>query len=149
MKERDESWTKMYFRSIGFSAVQPGQNDSGMALLGALFSENRELQLKRAFASQIGDMRMAVGALSGKEGSTILTERNRVALEKLDEILKQGKRTVGVFYGAAHLPDMEERLLDRGFTRGETTWLEAWNLRDASAKPKSKDAEEAPAAKRQ
>ncbi|HEV7281548.1 MAG TPA: hypothetical protein VGN57_15205 [Pirellulaceae bacterium] len=141
MKERDESWTKMYFRSIGFSAVQPGQNESGMALLGALFSENRELQLKRAFASQIGDMRMAVGALSGKEGSTILTERNRVALEKLDEILKEGKRTVGVFYGAAHLPDMEKRLLERGFTRGETTWLEAWNLRDPSDDAKSKAAQ--------
>lgn len=137
MKDRNESWTKMYFRSIGFSAVQPGQNDSGAALLGALFSGNRELQFKRAFAAQMGDMKVAVGGLSGKNGSTILTERNRVALEKLDEILEQGKTNVGVFYGAAHLPDMEKRLLERGFTRGETTWLEAWNLRDPSNEPES------------
>lgn len=140
MKDRNESWTKMYFRSIGFSAVQPGQNDSGAALLGALFSGNRELQFKRAFAAQMGDMKVAVGGLSGKNGSTILTERNRVALEKLDEILEQGRTNVGVFYGAAHLPDMEKRLFERGFKRGETIWLEAWNLRDPSEKAKSEDA---------
>jgi hypothetical protein len=148
MKERDESWTKMYFRSVGFSAVQPGQNEAGFAILGALFAQNRELQLKRAFASQIGDMKVAVGALGGKDGSTILTERNRVAFEKLDEILGEGKKSVGVFYGAAHLPDMEKRLLERGFERGEITWLEAWNLRDSSEKAESKDAK-SPAADKQ
>jgi hypothetical protein len=137
MKERNESWTKMYFRSVGFSAVQPGQNEAGFAILGALFAQNRELQLKRAFASQIGDMKVAVGALGGKDGSTILTERNRVAFEKLDEILGEGKKSVGVFYGAAHLPDMEKRLLERGFERGEIAWLEAWNLRDPSDKANS------------
>lgn len=142
MKERNESWTKMYFRSVGFSAVQPGQNEAGFAILGALFAENRELQLKRAFASQIGDMKVAVGALGGKDGSTILTERNRVAFEKLDEILGEDKKSVGVFYGAAHLPDMEKRLLERGFTRGEITWLEAWNLRDSSAKEAAPAADE-------
>ena len=100
--------------------------------------------LKRAFAEQLGDMRMAVGALGGKEGSTILTERNRVALEKLDEILKDGDRVVGVFYGAAHLPDMEERLLARGFVRDQTTWLEAWDLRDPKDSSKEKSADEEP-----
>lgn len=145
MKDRGESWSKMYFRSVGFGAVQQSQNDAtGFGMLAALFSSNRELQLKRAFAEQLGDMRMAVGALGGKEGSTILTERNRVALEKLDEILKDGDRVVGVFYGAAHLPDMEERLLARGFVRDQTTWMEAWDLRDPKDSSKEKSADEAP-----
>jgi hypothetical protein len=67
--------------------------------------------------------------LEGKDGSTILTERNRKAFEVLDRELKAGKKKLGVFYGAAHLPDMEKRLLnDFGMKRSGERWVTAWSL---------------------
>ena len=52
------------------------------------------------------------------------------ALEVLEEQLKAGKRRIGIFYGAGHLPGMERRLIaDFGLKRSNVHWIEAWNLR--------------------
>ena len=56
----------------------------------------------------------------------IVGERNRVAFEVLDKQLAAGKKKLAIFYGAAHLPDMEQRLIKRGFKRTSTKWLKAW-----------------------
>ena len=43
--------------------------------------------------------------------------------------LAAGKRRLGIFYGAGHLPDMEKRLeKDFGLKRQSTTWLTAWDM---------------------
>jgi hypothetical protein len=46
----------------------------------------------------------------------------------LDEQLHAGKEKLAIFYGAAHLPDMETRLLARGFRRTELEWVTAWDV---------------------
>ncbi len=70
-----------------------------------------------------------MAALNGPEGSTLVTERNKVALAKLDKQLSQGKQRIAIFYGAGHLPDMAERLAtDFNFHETGTRWLTAWNL---------------------
>jgi hypothetical protein len=81
-------------------------------------------------------------ALEGPEGSTIITERNKVALKKLAEQIASGKKKIAIFYGAGHLGDMEKRLLSNEFElkRSGEDWLDAWNLSKAPAKP----AEDAP-----
>ena len=36
---------------------------------------------------------------------------------------------IGIFYGVAHMPDLEERLLNEvGLTYKTTTWVDAWQL---------------------
>ena len=52
----------------------------------------------------------------------------------LDKQLAAGKKKIGVFYGAGHLPDMEKRLLaDFGLKRDSESWLVAWSLEPKKA----------------
>jgi hypothetical protein len=74
-------------------------------------------------------------ALEGPEGSTIITERNKVALKKLSEQIAAGKKKIAIFYGAGHLGDMEKRLAaDFQLKRKDEQWLDAWNLKAQRAK---------------
>ena len=57
----------------------------------------------------------------------ILDDRNRVALECLDEVqLVDPEASVALFYGAAHMPGLAEGLEIRGWTPvEEPSWLTA------------------------
>lgn len=138
MTDRGESFTKMFFKMMGYGMSQQGKagSTSEVDLLMALFSKNRAFKMKVAMAEQFDNMEGQMDVLSGPEGSTILTERNRKAFEVLDRELKAGKKKLGVFYGAAHLPDMEQRLIDDfGMKRSGERWVTAWSLTE---KPKEK-----------
>ena len=119
-------------------------------MLSALFAKDRPLQFKRIMAEQFENMEGSIAALDGPEGSTLITERNKKAFEVLTRELAAGKKRIGVFYGAGHLPDMEKRLLaDFGLKRSGEKWLAAWNLasapkKDDAKKPAPKDAAPAP-----
>jgi hypothetical protein len=67
---------------------------------------------------------------SGPEGSTLITERNKRALEVLQERIDAGDRKLAIFYGAGHLAEMDEQL-EKGFDMVPVgvEWLEAWDLR--------------------
>jgi hypothetical protein len=135
MKKRDESWLKLIGKAIGHSIAtgsDPGAGSSDIVLLANLFtSSSPALAWKRTLAPQFGDLDRSMAFLDGPDGSTIVTERNKVALKVLAEQLKTGKRRLAIFYGAGHLPDMEKRLVgDFKFKRGEQTWLAAWDLTD-------------------
>ena len=59
----------------------------------------------------------------------IIDARNQKAMDVLAEQIALGKKRIGIFYGAAHLPDFERRLLeDDKFVRVETRWITAWDL---------------------
>jgi len=141
MADRGESFMQMFFRLMGQGAAQQatggGSNDLGMLM--ALFSRDRAQRMKVIMAEQFENLEGQMAAFDGPEGSTIITERNKKAFEVLDRQLKNGKTKIGVFYGAGHLPDMEERLLnDFKMKRSdqEVQWVRAWSLE--SKKPKSK-----------
>jgi hypothetical protein len=134
MKNRDESFAKMYFRMIGTSlAYQSRMTAQGESadvdILKALMSDDRARMLKIALAKQLADMESLLSAFGGEEGSTLITERNKKALEVLKDQLAQGKKKIGIFYGAGHLNDMHERLQnDFKLDAAEITWLPAWKL---------------------
>lgn len=143
MKDRGESVFGMMFKMMGQGMAQQsraqakGANSFEGDMMAALFSSNRPLAMKRAFAEQFQNMEASMGAFTGKDGSTIITERNKVALQKLDEAIQAGKQKIAIFYGAGHLPDIEARLLsDFGLERREEHWLTAWNLADKPATAK-------------
>ncbi len=134
MQERDESFMKMYFRSIGQGlALQgtPGQV-SDLSLVIALFSKDRERRMKMILAQQFEQLDGLPDVMSGPEGSTIIHLRNDKALDVLEEQLKNASnKKIGVFYGAGHFDDMEAKMVERfKFKRLDEQWLDAWNLRE-------------------
>src|SRR5207302_791505 len=85
--------------------------------------------MKRILAEQFENFGGAIDAIEGPQGSTIISERNKVALKGLGEQIAAGKKTIAVFYGAGHLADMEKRLTtDFHLKRASERWLTAWNL---------------------
>jgi hypothetical protein len=104
------------------------QDIDPMALLGALSSEDSARQLKLILARQFEHMDEMVAGLEGPNGSVLVTERNKAALKVLKQQIAAGKKNLGIFYGAAHLKDMEKRLEDMGFTRDKVEYRVAWDL---------------------
>jgi hypothetical protein len=134
MKDKGESFLTMYFRLMGAGLAMQGATDpatsSDAAILMALFDKNRALSLKRLMAEQFEKMEIAMSALDGPEGSTLLAERNKVALKGLKKQLDAGKQKIAIFYGAGHLPDMAQRLeADFHLEPASTRWMRAWDLR--------------------
>ena len=105
-----------------------GADIDPMALLGALSSEDSARQLKLILAKQFEHMDEMVAGLEGPNGSVLLTERNKAALKVLKQQIAAGKKNIGIFYGAAHLKDMEKRLEEMGFTRDKVEYRVAWDL---------------------
>jgi len=140
MKERGESFFTMFMQLFMEGLAQQRANKQGgandLALLFAFFSSNRELALKRVMAQQFATTDI-FNNLGGEKGTTIITERNLIALEVLREQLAKGKKRIGIFYGAGHLADFSRRLVDDfGMKFTGEKWVEAWDLRAESRRPK-------------
>jgi hypothetical protein len=144
MADRGESLWTMIFRMVGYGIAQQNKNpEQAMEarLLAALFDKDRPLALKRVMADQFGELEGSMGAFDGADGSTIITERNKVALEVLAQEIKAGKKHLGIFYGAGHLADMEKRLnADFGLRPQSVRWLTAWDLTGKKAESGNKKA---------
>ena len=103
----------------------------------ALSSPDPRHAVKLVLARQLSQVDRLLAAMEPPGGSVLLTERNTYAMNVLKQTLAapspDGKpRTIGLFYGAAHLKGMSKILTDDlGFHRvGEPTWITAWNLTD-------------------
>ena len=134
MKERGESVLQMFFRMMGqgmaLQSRNTGKGNSDLKMLMALFSKDRDRRLKILLAEEFESTGGSMYALEGKEGSTIITERNKKALGVLRAQLDMGKKRIAIFYGAGHLSDLEKRLkADFGLVRSKEEWLDAWDLR--------------------
>lgn len=146
MSERNESFFQILMKSLGQGIAQQGQKpkqaDGGLGLLAVWFSPYRATVLRKMMAEQFEDLDSSMKFLDGPDGSTIITERNKVALDVLKKQVDSGKRRIGIFYGAGHMPDFERRLIeDYGLKRDQERWLVAWDLVHKPA-GKSANAEE-------
>ena len=65
----------------------------------------------------------------------IISDRNQRCLEVMTREIAAGHKNLGIFYGAAHFPDMEKRLLEQGFKPVKQEWLTAWDIPKKEAKP--------------
>lgn len=136
MKDRGETFWKMMLRVMGYSLAKQSTAEGPppeIDILLALFDKNRAVALKRALAVQFEDMEGMTRAMDGPDGSTLIAGRNQAALAVLRRQLAEGKKKVAIFYGAAHMPDMEKRLReDFGLVPIQTRWLLAWDLQGGS-----------------
>lgn len=132
MESNDETPLTIVLKLLRSGSSQPESPDflalseiSVLKLMAQGPSARDRLILKRAFAVSFDQMEEAVNAL---QGTTLLQGRNTRALEVLEQQLKAGHRKVAVFYGAAHMPDLEARLHKKGWKTLSRDWITAWNL---------------------
>lgn len=135
MKDRGESFVGMFFKllsdAMAVQAKRAGKQsaNSDVELLVALIAKDRAYRLKRIMAEQFETMEEQMSSLSGPNGSTLITQRNKKALDVLRKQMDQGKRRIAIFYGAGHLSDMERRLVsDFGLEKKSQRWLVAWTI---------------------
>lgn len=133
-EEKQESFLSLYFRAaMAQKEVQAEKGvDSDMVgivmMLKLLTAKDSSTGLKRMLAEQFETVGDIMAGVEAGNGTVIVGERNRVALEVMDKEIAAGKKTLAIFYGAAHLGDMEKRLEARGFKRVKTEWVTAWDL---------------------
>ncbi len=132
MEARGESFLSLYLKMVMAEMQRPQKgpmNNPDVQMgqfLYALTAPDRPRQLKLMLGGQLHDIDDRMAAM---EGTVLLTERNDAAMKVLKETLAAGKKNVAVFYGAAHLKGMDATLSNElGFTRGDTTWLTAWDI---------------------
>ncbi len=111
-------------------------------IIRAFAGKDSARSLKYLFARQMEGMEDIMAGFEGDGESVIVGERNKVCIEVLKKEIKAGKKKIGIFYGAAHMPDMEERLVkELGFSQlGEVKWVTAWDIREK--KPAGKEGAE-------
>ncbi|MDO5554700.1 MAG: hypothetical protein Q4G68_13155 [Planctomycetia bacterium] len=117
-----------FFYKTAIESFDAGEGVSDQTFLAAmLFAKDRRKTLRRLFARQLVQA-FDVSSLSEEE-STLISARNQIALTRLREQAGAGKTHLAVFYGAAHLPDLQKRLeTEFGFKRESTEWLHAWKM---------------------
>lgn len=71
---------------------------------------------------------------SRKRDDVIVSLRNEAAFRVLDKVLEGPERSIAVFYGAAHLPDMHRRLIERGLSLRSSTFVDAWRIAKRASK---------------
>lgn len=137
MKKRGESWFSMFTKLMRESMARAERPAAGAEvgmgeLFGILFGSgvDRQVRLRRLMAEQFTDMEVLTSAFGGEEGSTLITDRNAACIRVLHDEVARGNRRIAVFYGAAHMPDFDERLRKEfDLQPAEPEWLEAWDLR--------------------
>ena len=99
-------------------------------VLGAFFSADPALSLKRVLADEmVKQSDDADWIIGGDDGSAIITDRNAAALKVLIREIKNGKKKIAIFYGAAHLPEFAKSLeKDFNMKSTGTDWVIAWDL---------------------
>ena len=75
------------------------------------------------------DLEKITEILGDDSQSAVIGARNQRAIDVLKNQLESGDKYIAIFYGVAHMPDMEERLLEQlDLVYLDTTWVDAWRL---------------------
>ena len=87
----------------------------------------------------------APGSTYPADMQVLVGDRDQHVMDVLAQQVAAGKRHVAVLFGAAHMLDLEHRLLAHGYTRQSLTWVTAWTVAPdgtpttrVAAKPRSK-----------
>ncbi|NNC90738.1 MAG: hypothetical protein HKN82_19950 [Akkermansiaceae bacterium] len=113
-----------------------------MARLLTAFLAGNANALKMEIIHTLGQGDDQISALAGE--NVIIHDRNAKCLKVLDAEIAKGRKNLGIFYGAAHYPDMEERLLKQGWKRTGHEWLTAWDVPKPKRRPKALPGKQAP-----
>lgn len=110
--------------NLGVSEAELASLDLMAIMSGKPSSQDRKT-LKTLLAHTLTS---SDGLLSSLEDTALVAERNKAALRVLEREVRAGKKKLAIFYGAAHMPGIENQLKQQGWKRTQTTWLPAWRL---------------------
>jgi len=132
MQERDESLYVYFWRAFFASVNEYAKDPLGLKdwqLLSGMLNAADGNSLKTMMAYEMTNLDSVQDILGEDSDSAIVGARNARVIEVLRGQLDAGSRRIGIFYGVAHMPDLEERLLkDLGLSYEKTTWIDAWQL---------------------
>ncbi len=111
--------------SKGIAADEAAMNVLMNQLVSAVLTGNSST-LKRSLAPFLGEAEELITKIEGEDGTVLISERNKVVMRRVNDMIAQGSKRLAVFYGAGHMPDLESRLLLEGFAKGESVWVDAW-----------------------
>lgn len=121
MKERKESILSFALSADQSKVKQP----DSLRLIRAILAGSAN-HVKREIVKTLGSGDDQVSSIAGE--NVVISDRNARCMEVLQSEIKAGRKNLGIFYGAAHFPDMEKRLAALGFRRVSQEWLTAWNM---------------------
>jgi hypothetical protein len=136
MEARGESlyvyFWRLFYASLDDYAKDPlGWND--MQKISRVLAAGQGDSFKTLIAYEMTDMEQIQDILGEDSGSAVIGARNQRVMDVLRREIGLGAKRIGIFYGVAHMPDLEERLLDQiGLEYEETTWVDAWRLGSAA-----------------
>lgn len=134
MEERGES-LYVYFWRIFFATMNEYAKDPlglrDMELLSGMLAADQENSFKVMIAYEMTNLDSVEDILGDDSSNAVIGARNQRAVDVLRQEIEAGATRIGIFYGVAHMPDLEERLLDQlDMTWDRTDWVDAWQLGD-------------------
>ncbi|MEK7954148.1 hypothetical protein [Luteolibacter soli] len=123
--ERKESLLGFVLKAGLQQPTKPIKEPSTIRLLTSIVRRDKN-GMKRELVHTLGAGDDQIAAIAGD--SVIVSDRNAKCLQVLDQEVQAGKKKLGIFYGAAHYPDMEKRLLAAGWQKTGQEWLAAWDI---------------------
>ncbi len=134
MEERGES-LYVYFWRIFFASVNEYAKDPlglrDMEMLSGMIAAEQENSFKVMIAYEMTNIDSVQDVLGDDSSNAVIGARNQRAVDVLKREIEGGAKRIGIFYGVAHMPDLEERLLDQLDLSWESTdWVDAWQLGD-------------------
>ena len=110
-------------------AKEPEAKAPQIDLLAVVQDPNGPAKVKQILAQQLVSSVTQTTAPNSTMNQILVVDRNKAALKVMIQQLRKGHRKIGIFYGAAHMPDFEQRLLRMKMKKSDERWLTAWNLR--------------------
>ena len=135
ISQRHESFAQILMRSMqsGETASPEAEKELSQVNMMAIFGRpapSDRIHMRRFMALMFNQPEQMVELLEGPGGGTILSVRNQKALKVLGSEIKKGRKKLAIFYGAAHMLDMEKRLVhDYGVKFTGQSWVPAWDLK--------------------
>lgn len=132
MDDRGES-LYVYFWRIFFASLDEYAKDplglKEMEKIATVLTPGQDDSLKTLIAYEMTNIDQLRSILGDDSGNALIGARNQRAVDVLRREIESGAKRIGIFYGVAHMPDLEERLLDQlELTYDTTTWIDAWQL---------------------
>ncbi|MFD2256281.1 hypothetical protein ACFSSA_06320 [Luteolibacter algae] len=123
-KEKGESMLGFMIQA-GIAGDKPQRDPDTIRLMRGILTGRSDLvKLEVMHTMAEGDTQ--IDSVNGE--NVIISDRNDRCLDVMEKQIAAGRKNIGIFYGAAHFPDMERKLLADGFVKVSAKWLTAWKV---------------------
>ena len=139
MAERGDTAWSLGLRAFG-EMMDQSNNASMKQTLGNDIQSFEDLfglmsdpvRLKVMMANQFTTAEGLDAGLGKSLNQLLIKDRNEAAMKVLHSEINRGQKTLALFYGAAHMPDFEQRLItELDLEKTNQAWVEAWDLQSA------------------